>query len=406
MFTTSLVFMAIEHFHNCQDNKNSIVRMKKIVFLSTMAFEANVSIIKRLRQHYEVYYIAMFNYGKCSLGFLDLKSDVTAVRQIKEFAPFHDYIDIDKSYIVKHPEGLTLKKFTVDFKVLNLVKKIKPDVILTDAANVCMLWPRFAFRKHVISLVHDPFPHSGEDTFVRVLANKLLVKFSSRYVLFNQVQKQEFINRYKVNPAFVFCTYLSTYEHLKVYDKLKVEKKDKLINILFYGRISPYKGIEYLLKAIRSFYQNGNNGIEVTVAGKGSFDFDISEYERLPYVHIKNTFIESSDLIKMIKESSAVICPYTDATQSGIVMTAYAFGKPVIATNVGGLPEMLNNGELGILIPPKNIKAIEDAFVKIKKNPSLLSDYSEKIKQVYENGNKSWNNAVSLLKNAIESLYL
>lgn len=97
--------------------------MKKIVFLSTMAFEANVSIIKRLRQHYEVYYIAMFNYGKCSLGFLDLKSDVTAVRQIKEFAPFHDYIDIDKSYIVKHPEGLTLKKFTVDFKVLNLVKK-------------------------------------------------------------------------------------------------------------------------------------------------------------------------------------------------------------------------------------------------------------------------------------------
>ena len=85
-------------------------------------------------------------------------------------------------------------------------------------------------------------------------------------------------------------------------------------------------------------------------------------------------------------------------------MTAYAFGKPVIATNVGGLPEMLNNGELGILIPPKNVKAIEDTFVKIKKKPSLLSDYSKKIQQVYENGDKSWNNAVSLLRNAIESL--
>lgn len=371
-----------------------------------MAFEANVSIIKRLRRNYDVYYIGMFNYGKCSLGYLDLKNDITQAKQIKEFAPFKNYIDIGKSYIVRHPEGLSLKKITVDFKVLNLVKKIKPDVILTDAANVCMLLPRIVFRKKIISLVHDPFPHSGEDNFVRVLANKLLVIFSSRYVLFNQAQKQEFIERYKVNPDMVFCTYLSTYEHLKVYDKLKVDKNDKLINILFYGRISPYKGIEYLLKAIRSFYQNGNNGIEVTVAGKGTFDFDISEFERLPYVHIKNTFIESSDLIKMIKESSAVICPYTDATQSGVVMTAYAFGKPVIATNVGGLPEMLNNGELGILIPPKNVKAIEDTLVKIKENPSLLSDYSDKIHQVYENGNKSWNNAVSLLRNAIESLWL
>ena len=112
--------MAIEQFHNCQDNKMSIVRMKKIVFLSTMAFEANVSIIKRLRHNYDVYYIGMFNYGKCSLGYLDLKSDITQAKQIKEFAPFEEYIDIGKSYIVKHPEGLSLKKITVDFKVFRL----------------------------------------------------------------------------------------------------------------------------------------------------------------------------------------------------------------------------------------------------------------------------------------------
>ena len=378
--------------------------MKKIVFLSAMAFEANVSIIKRLRQHYEVYYIGMFNNGKCSLGILDLKSDITSARKLKEFAPFRDYIDIEKSYIVRHPEGLTLKKFSVDLKVFNLVKRIKPDVILTDAANVCMLLPRIVFRKKIISLVHDPFPHSGEDSFVRVLANKLLVKFSSRYVLFNQAQKIEFFKRYKVNPDFVFCSFLSSYEYLRAYDNLQVDDSNKSIKILFYGRISQYKGIEYLLKGIRSFYQNGNEGIEVTVAGRGEFDFDISEYNKLPYIHIKNTFIDTPELIKMIKESAAVICPYTDATQSGVVMTAYAFGKPVIATSVGGLPEMLNHGELGILIPPKSAKAIEDIFVKIKNMPSVLSDYVCKIQNIYENGDKSWDNAVRILRMAIESL--
>lgn len=378
--------------------------MKKIVFLSAMAFEANVSIVKRLRQYYDVYYIGMFNYGKCSLGFLDLKNDITAVRQLKEFAPLHDYIDIEKSYIVKHPEGLSLKKISVDLKVLKLVKKINPDVILTDVANVCMVLPRLIYRKKVISFVHDPFPHSGEDNFGRVLSNHLLVKFSKRYVLFNQAQKQEFIDKYNVNPNHVYCSYLSFYEYLKVFDKLPIDSHKKKINILFYGRISPYKGIEYLLKGIRSYYQSGYEGIEITVAGRGNFNFDISEYTKLPYVHIKNSFIDSPDLVKMIKESDAVICPYTDATQSGVVMSAYAFGKPVIATKVGGLPEMLENGELGILIPPKNVDAIKDVFVKITSNPSLLSEYSDKIQKVYVYGNKSWDNAVSLLMNAIKSL--
>lgn len=404
MFTTSLVFMAIEQFHNCQDNKMSIVRMKKIVFLSTMAFEANVSIIKRLRHNYDVYYIGMFNYGKCSLGYLDLKSDITQAKQIKEFAPFEEYIDIGKSYIVKHPEGLSLKKITVDFKVFRLVKKIDPDIILTDAANICMLLPRILLKNKVISFVHDPFPHSGEDSFSRVLANKLLVKYSKRYVLFNKAQKREFIDRYCVDSSHVFCSHLSSYEYLNVYDNLPIEKKKGVINILFYGRISPYKGIEYLLKGIRAFYESGYDGIEVTVAGRGVFNFDISEYEKLPYVHVKNTFIDSPILVKMIKESDAVICPYTDATQSGVVMTAFAFGKPVIATKVGGLPEMLENGELGILIPPKNEKAIKDTLIEIRNNTTLLDGYSNKIHKTYELGDKSWDHAVEILDRAIKSI--
>lgn len=378
--------------------------MKKIVFLSTMAFEANVSIIKRLRRNYDVYYIGMFNYGKCSLGYLDLKCDITRAENLKEFSPFKDYIDIERSYIVKHPEGLTLKKITVDIKVLNLVRKINPDVILTDAANVCLLLPRMLYRNKVVSLVHDPFPHSGEDSRSRVLANKLLVKYSRRYVLFNKAQKQEFIDRYSVDASQVFCSHLSSYEYLKVYDTLPVDKKEDSVNILFYGRISPYKGIEYLLKGIVSYYKSGYDGIEVTVAGKGNFNFDISEYCKLPYVHILNVFIDSSDLIKMIKESDVVICPYTDATQSGVVMTAFAFGKPVIATKVGGLPEMLEEGKLGMLIPPKDVDAIKQTLIDIKTNPSLLSGYSAKIQDVYEVGEKSWNNAVGLLEQAIESL--
>ena len=106
----------------------------------------------------------------------------------------------------------------------------------------------------------------------------------------------------------------------------------------------------------------------------------------------------------MIKESDAVICPYTDATQSGVVMTAFAFGKPVIATKVGGLPEMLDNGELGILIPPKNAEAIKNTFIEIRNNTTLLDGYSNKIHKTYELGDKSWDNTVEILDKAIKSI--
>lgn len=369
-----------------------------------MAFEANVSIIKRLRKNYYVYYIAMFNNGKCSLGMLSLENDITPVGQLEQFAPFAGYLDFDRTYIVKHPEGLTLKKFVVDIKILKLVKKINPDVILTDAANVCMVLPRVLYKRKVISLIHDPFPHSGEDTFGRVMANHSLVKFAKRYVLFNQAQFQKFVDAYSLDSHHVFGSFLSSYEYLTVYDRLPVQNDNTNINILFYGRISPYKGIEYLLKAIKAYYQDGFDGITVTVAGRGDFGFNIEEYKDLPYVKIINTFIDTPDLVKMIHESSAIICPYTDATQSGVVMTAFAFGKPVIATRVGGLPEMLDNGKLGILIEPKNVDSIKKTFMEIRKAPSLLSGYSDKIKQLYIHGDKSWSKAVSIIEDAIKSL--
>lgn len=80
------------------------------------------------------------------------------------------------------------------------------------------------------------------------------------------------------------------------------------------------------------------------------------------------------------------------------------FGKPVIATKVGGLPEMLENGELGILIPPKNEKAIKDTLIEIRNNTTLLDGYSNKIHKTYELGDKSWDNAVEILDRAIKSI--
>ncbi|WP_209389696.1 glycosyltransferase [Chryseobacterium sp. RR2-3-20] len=95
----------------------------------------------------------------------------------------------------------------------------------------------------------------------------------------------------------------------------------------------------------------------------------------------------------------------TDATQSWVIMSAFAFKKPVIATNVGGLPEMVTHMETGIIIEKNNQDELKNAFLMLYNNPKLLENMSEAINKEYFEGIKSWKHSGELFFNAIESIY-
>ena len=81
--------------------------------------------------------------------------------------------------------------------------------------------------------------------------------------------------------------------------------------------------------------------------------------------------------------------PYISASQSGIIHLAYAFGKPVIATNVGALPEIVNNGRTGLLVEPRNESALADAIIRLLSDKNLLDSMCENVTSYCEN-NLSW----------------
>ena len=59
-----------------------------------------------------------------------------------------------------------------------------------------------------------------------------------------------------------------------------------------------------------------------------------------------------------------LVLPYVSATQSGIVQVAYAYDRPVVSTNVGGLPEVVREGETGFLVPPSDPEALAEAVIR------------------------------------------
>ncbi len=380
--------------------------MKKIVFLSAMGLDVNVSIIKRLRKVYEVYYILLMSDGKYCIGDVSLTKDVTKASDVNTFQVISDFINLNKTYIIKQYRGSFSHKMKQEFKVLNLIKSLSPDYILTDASQLCYILVRFFNRNRIISIVHDPFPHSGEKSLFRKIADTLLVRLSVRQIIFNEKQRVDFINYYKLKEYNVFNSFLSINEIIPLFKKnVKIQQHNNTLRVLFWGRISPYKGVYYLLEAAREYFNKIGDDLELKIAGKGNFNFDITQYKSYSQISIDNTYIDTEKLASYLMNCDVVVCPYTDATQSGVIMMAFALHKPVLATAVGGLPEMLEFGKLGMLIQPKSVDAIYNAFVYLMAHPEVLSNYSDEINKLYSEGSpKSWEMAVVPFIKAIQSL--
>ena len=377
----------------------------KVAFLSTFAFDANVSLISKLNEKCDIYFFteALFN-----INYIDkdkLTKFISKGDEVDEIKRFENLIPLDKTYVIKGARQRDLfKKIYNSYNINKAINKINPDIIVLDNCLLTYFVTVFKRRKNCLLLVHDPFFHSGEKNLLDILLRKFYFSILDNKLILNENQKEEFIAHYKENPEKIFSSFLGVYEYLTYYQK-PTSQQAKTFNVLFFGRISPYKGIKFLLDAIVDIITN-HHGINVTltVAGSGSYDFDISSYYNYSQIKIINKFTTQEELAELIKQASVVVCPYIDATQSGVVMSSFAFQKPVIATNVGGLPEMVKNNVTGIIVEPKNSEDIKDAILKLYQSPDMLSKMSENIKNEYFEGGKSWEKSAELFMNAFETM--
>ncbi|HZK67548.1 MAG TPA: glycosyltransferase family 4 protein, partial [Chloroflexota bacterium] len=139
--------------------------------------------------------------------------------------------------------------------------------------------------------------------------------------------------------------------------------------ILFFGRIWPYKGLEYLIQAEPSITERVP-GATIIIAGRGE---DVGRYREMmrhpERFELYNRFIPEAERAALLRRAAVVALPYVEASQSGVVPLAYAFSRPVVATRVGGLPETVDDGETGCLVPPRNPGALADAIVRLLRDP-------------------------------------
>jgi glycosyltransferase involved in cell wall biosynthesis len=178
--------------------------------------------------------------------------------------------------------------------------------------------------------------------------------------------------------------------------------------ILYFGYVRPYKGLMVLLEAIglmRDRVTAKGSGSVPYLLAVGEFYDDETKYRKRvaelnigEYVRSVSDYVSNNEVAAYFSAADAVILPYLSATQSGITQIAYNFDKPVIATNVGGLAEVVLDRKTGYIVPPDDPQALADAIMRFY-DEHKEAEFSAAVK--LEKQKYSWEH----LTRAIEEMY-
>ncbi|HTP11546.1 MAG TPA: glycosyltransferase family 4 protein [Anaerolineae bacterium] len=260
--------------------------------------------------------------------------------------------------------GTGLQKTNINARGFNevyrAIRAAQPDIVHFTGPHV---WnPILLFRLKragfkTVHTIHDLDPHSGTG-YGKLLYiwNNSIVRTANHILVHGQVYRdrllQQGLSAQRVSYAPLLHLFLS-YEA-----EAALRRTPPNVSMepfaLFFARIEAYKGVDTLLDAMRQLAQTDMRAV---IAGKGEIGGAVPDN-----VEIRNQWMGDAEAIDLFARCRVVVLPYRDATQSALIAAAYFFGKPVIVTRAGALPEYVSDGTTGWIIEPGDSQALAECL--------------------------------------------
>lgn len=223
----------------------------------------------------------------------------------------------------------------------------------------------------ILFVCHNVFPHE-RFPMDRILA-KAVLRQGDRYIVQSRMDAEDLqtiikdpIFRQTVHPTYNAFR-LENMSGEEARSRLGIRMDEKIL--LFFGFVREYKGLKYLIQAMPQIVRCIPGAI-LLIVGDFSGEESKKQYVEMiarkqvqDCIRIYDGYIPDREVEKFFAASDLVMLPYISATQSGIAQIAYGFEKPVVATNVGGLPDVVADGRTGYIVEPENADALADAAV-------------------------------------------
>jgi len=349
-----------------------------VVYYMQVAFlDVSIELINVLKKHVQLHVlIELTPHGK-NLTILEIDQfpegktlvkpeEILTKQSYENLQPYFNGAASVHFVIHPHKTGFSYSTLQVSFTAWKFIRQFKPDIIHFETFSlraIGMLLFLKAF-KNVCITIHDPVPHSGEDSWKVSLPRTFFfnVPGKKKYLFYSHFAKKQFEEHYKKHKQHKMVLQMSPYGYLQKLVNPEEEPQKK--HILFFGRLSPYKGIDDLLEAMPAVFREFPNE-QLIIAGKRFHGFDINDALVNRYrnnITLLDKHVPNDELATLIQEAKFIVCPYKDATQSGVLMTAFGLNTPVIATNVGSFPEFIRNNVNGLLVAPNDPEKLAEGI--------------------------------------------
>lgn len=295
----------------------------------------------------------------------------------------------------------------------NQIRKEKPDLVIfkywLPFMGPCFGTIARRIRKskssRIISILDNILPH--EKRFGDRLFTRYFIKPIHAFIAMSKSVLED-INSFDTKKPRSFCPHPLFDNFGEKVEKITAKNKlglDPEFNYaLFFGFIRDYKGLDLVLKA---FGEKKLKDKKIKLLVAGEFYADEEKYINLiadlgieERVELRTDFIPDNMVRYYFSAVDLVVQPYKTATQSGISQIAYHFNKPMIVTNVGGLPEIVPDGKVGFVVE-KDANAIADAISRF---------YDEKLEETFskaaerEKENYSWQRMLTTIDKLINEI--
>jgi glycosyltransferase involved in cell wall biosynthesis len=257
---------------------------------------------------------------------------------------------------------------------LRRIKEFSPDVIhfVFSYPWFSLLMPVLSRSYRILSTLHDITPHPGERSMRNWLGIYSSVRYSDKVFIHGPTSCGEAEKLYPAHREKYVSIPHGNFNFLVEGVATNSLRGKSQPTFLFFGRILPYKGLPIALSAFAKVYAECPQS-RLVIAGAGDIPQKmVRELEFLGAIEVRNYRLSIEELAELLNSATAVLAPYIHASGSGVVATSYAFSCPVIASNIGGLRDMVIPGETGILVEPNDVSSLVEAMLFAIHNSQIM----------------------------------
>ena len=311
--------------------------------------------------------------------------DLTLIQTEKVFNTCRAALDPQiKLVSFRKPRMRDPRNFAAMVEMIQMIRDLQPDLLHVQETNDPWYDATLLLNRMppLVTTVHDVFRHPGDkqSVFGADYTRRVAFYRSQQIIVHANHLRTAMIDNFRV-PARKLTT-IPHGELGSLYQRLAKNQQSvarEPYTILFTGRIWPYKGLKYLVAAM-PLVAAIIPEVKLIIAGGGENinqylpeDYDRNRYEVL------NRFIDPDQMVQLFKRSTLSILPYIEASQSGVAALACGLGTPMIASNVGGLSELIKDEQDGLLVPPADPRKLADAIIRLLKDRPLQQQMQQSL---------------------------